>query len=454
MGHTLEPMGILLDVVYAAALLVLSPWWLYRMIRHGRYRDGIAERFGAAPIRYGLQPVIWLHGVSLGEVNALASVVRELHKQLPDYRLVISTSTDTGMAGARRLFAPAHTVFRWPLDFSLVVRRALNRVRPGLVVLMEGDVWPNFLAACNRRKIPVVVVNGRMSPDKGYPGYRKLGPLAGRLFNRLTAIGVQNEAYAECFRKLGAQSEKVRVTGMMKFDTVEVADKLPGQDELACALGIDGADRLIVAGGTGPGEEKMLLEVFARLQAGGKHPAARLAIVPRKPERFNEVARLIEGSGSPLIRRSAEPDGSAAGGPKNAIILGDTMGELRKFYALASCVFVGRSLVPMGGSDMIEAAALGKPTAFGPHTFNFPQADDLAENGCARVASSDELADRLDQWLTDPAAADRAGRDAQQHVLGCQGATRRNVEMICEVLARVPATAPGAIATDVIRDQG
>ena len=444
-------MGILLDVIYAAALLVLSPWWLYRMIRHGRYRHGIAERFGAAPIRYGLQPVIWLHGVSLGEVNALVSIVRELHSQLPDYQLMISTSTDTGMAGARRLFAPSHTVFRWPLDFSLVVRRALNRVRPDLVVLMEGDVWPNFLTACNRRKIPVVVVNGRMSPDKGYPGYRKLGPLAGRLFNRLTAIGVQNEAYAECFRKLGTQSDKICVTGMMKFDTVEVAEHIGGQDELARALGIDSADKLIVAGGTGPGEEKMLLDMFARLTGGGKHPAARLAIVPRKPERFDEVAKLIADSGAPLIRRSEQPDGGAAGAPKDAIILGDTMGELRKFYALAACVFVGRSLAPMGGSDMIEAAALGKPTAFGPHTFNFPQADDLAANGCARVASPDELADKLHQWLTDPAAADRAGKDARQHVLNCQGATRRNVEMICEVLSRVPASAPGGIATDVIR---
>jgi len=443
-------MGIVLDIIYAAALVVLSPWWVYRMVRHGRYRDGIAGRLGAAPVRYGLQPVIWLHGVSLGEVNALASLVRELHSQLPDYRVVISTSTDTGLAGARRLFAPSHTVFNWPLDFSLVVRRALNRLRPDLVVLMEGDVWPNFLAACNRRDIPVVVVNGRMSPDKGYPGYRKLGPLAARLFNRLTAIGVQNEAYAECFRKLGTKDEKIRVTGMMKFDTVRVADRLDGQDELAAALGIDGADRLIVAGGTGPGEEKMLLDVFAKLRSGGKHESARLAIVPRKPERFNEVARLIADSGLSLIRRSENPDPQASDGPRDAIILGDTMGELRKFYALAACVFVGRSLVPMGGSDMIEAAALGKPVAFGPHTFNFPQADDLAENGCARVADADALADKLDQWLADPALADTAARDAQQYVVTRQGATRRNVEMICKVLSRVPASAPGAIATDAI----
>lgn len=443
-------MSIFLDVIYAVLLLVFSPVLLYKMIRHGRYRRGVGEKFGASPIRYGLQPVIWLHGVSLGEVNALASVVRELHRQLPDYRLVISTSTDTGMGAARRLFAPAHTVFNWPLDFSLVVRRALNRVRPDLVVLMEGDVWPNFLSACNRRKIPVVVVNGRMSPDKGYPGYKKLGPLAGMLFNRLTAIGVQNEAYADCFRKLGTRSDKVRVTGMMKFDAVEVAGVLPGQDELAAAMGIDADDKLIVAGGTGPGEEKMLLDVFAQLQVGGKHPNARLAIVPRKPERFGEVAKLIADSGSPLIRRSEQPDGSPADTPKNAIILGDTMGELRKFYALASCVFVGRSLVPMGGSDMIEAAALGKATAFGPHTFNFPQADDLAKNGCARVASTDELTDILRSWLGEQAAADRAGKDAQQYVRSRQGATGRNVEMICGVLNRVPAAAPGGIATDVI----
>ena len=298
-------MSILLDIGYAAVIILLSPWWLYRMIRYGRYRDGIAERFGASPVRYGLQPVIWLHGVSLGEVNGLASVVRELHSQLPDYSVVISTSTDTGLAGARRLFAPAHTVFSWPLDFSLVVRRSLNRVRPDLVVLMEGDVWPNFLAACNRRNIPVVVVNGRMSPDKGYPGYKKLGPLAAGLFNRLTAIGVQNEAYAECFRKLGTRSDKVRVTGMMKFDTVQVADSLEGQEELAAAMEIEPADRLIVAGGTGPGEEKILLDVFARLRVDGKHPDARLARTLQRSCETDNGQRIVGDPPQPTGRRFA-----------------------------------------------------------------------------------------------------------------------------------------------------
>jgi 3-deoxy-D-manno-octulosonic-acid transferase len=441
-------MGLLLDGIYALGLAATSPIWLYRMIRHGRYRDDIGQRFGAAPRRYGLQPVIWIHGVSLGEINAVRTLVEEINSQLPDYRVVVSATTDTGMAAARRLYEPDYAVFRWPLDFTLAVRRALDRVRPAMVVLMEGEIWPNFLAACNRRGIPVVVVNGRMSADKGYPGYRKLGPLAGRLFNRLTAIGVQDEAYAECFRLLGAEPEKIHVTGMMKFDAAQVADRVDGADELAAAMGLSAEDLLIVAGGTGDGEEKLVLDAFGRVKS--RHRAARLAIVPRKPERFDEVARVIAGCGLGAARRSQRPDGCADAAPPDAVILGDTMGELRKFYSLATCIFVGRSLVPMGGSDMIEAAAMGKPTAFGPHTFNFPQAEALAAHGCARVADAAALAAQLDEWLSDPAAAAAAGRAARQYVRSQQGATRRNVEMICRVLGRVPAAAQGCIAADRI----
>jgi 3-deoxy-D-manno-octulosonic-acid transferase len=449
--YTDAVMGILLDTMYAAALTALSPVWVYKMIRHGRYRQDIGQRLGAVPIRYGLQPTMWIHGVSLGEVNAARTLVAAVHSQLPDYRVVVSSTTDTGMAAARRLFEADHMVFRWPLDFTLSVRRALGRIRPAMVVLMEGEVWPNFLTACRRRHIPVVVVNARLSPDKGYPGYQKLGPLAAKLlFNRLTAIGVQSEEYAERFRSLGTDPQRIHVTGMMKFDTIDVAETLPGQAELAAALGIAPQDELLVAGGTGDGEEKLLLEVFAGLRA--RHPRARLAIVPRKPERFDEVARLIEASGLPLIRRSRRGDGAAGPRDPKAVILGDTMGELRTFYALATCIFVGRSLVPMGGSDMIEAAAIGKPTAFGPHTFNFPQADALAANGCARVADAAGLARQFDAWLGDPPSAAKAGRAARQYVQNQQGATRRNVEMICRILGRVPAVRDGDIATDRIEE--
>ena len=441
--------GILLDILYAAGLAASSPVWLYRMIRHGRYRRDVGQRFGAAPVRYGLQPILWVHGVSLGEVNAARSLVTELHRQLPDYRVVVSTTTDTGMDAAQRLFAPDHLVFRFPLDFTWAVGRALSRLRPDLVVLMEGEVWPNFLAACNRRAIPVVVVNARLSADKGYPRYKKLGPLAARLFNRLAAVGAQDESYARRYRDLGVAPAKVHVTGMMKFDSAHVADRVDGQEALAAAMGLQAHDQLIVAGGTGDGEEKLLLEQFVSLKKA--FPRARLALVPRKPERFEETARLIESSGFACLRRSRRPDATTEPADPQAVILGDTMGELRKFYALAACVFVGRSLANMGGSDMIEAAALGKPVAFGPHTFNFPQADALAAHGCARVADADALGRQVAAWLADPAAATVAAKQAQDYIRSQLGATARNVEMICHLLHRVP-TADGGAATDEIAD--
>ena len=441
-------MRFLVDILYLLMLIGVSPVVLYRMIRHGRYRSDASQRLlGSVPVRYGLQPIIWIHGVSLGEVNAARKLVDELHRQLPDYQVVISSTTDTGMAAARKLFAPSHWVFQWPIDFSWAVSRALGRLRPSLVVLMEGDLWPNFLAACKRRDIPAVVVNGRLGASKGYPRYQKfrwlLGPM---LFNRLAGAGAQTDVYAERFAELGVPASGVHVTGMLKYDSAEVADRLDGQDALAAAMGVTADQSLVVAGGTGPGEEAMLLELWPAMKAA--HPAARLVIVPRKLERFEEVARLIASAGHAVVRRSERPDGCDAPADAASIILCDTMGELRKFYSLASVVFVGRSLVPMGGSDMIEAAALGKPTAFGPHTYNFPQADDLATHGCVRVADSAALAETLSGWLADPQSADAAGTAARAFVISQQGATQRSVEMICRILDREPALGEGTVATD------
>jgi 3-deoxy-D-manno-octulosonic-acid transferase len=441
-------MRIILDIMYCLAILAASPVLLLRMVRHGRYRRDWSGRLGKVPVRYGLQPVIWIHGVSLGEIGVARGLVAELHSQVPDFKIVISSTTDTGLAAARRLFAPAHEVFQWPMDFSWAVKRALNRLRPGLVILIEGEIWPNFLAECNRRNIPAVVVNGRMSPNKGYPRYKLLGKYAARLFNRLEAIGVQDQVYADKFIALGMDKDKVQVTGMMKFDSVEVTETLPGQDELARQLGLeDRRGKLLVAGGTGPGEEELLLGAYGTLVKNW--PDLRLAIVPRKPERFDEVARLITAAGYPCLRRSAA-QWPPAGDTPRPVILGDTMGELRLFYAMADLVFVGRSLVPAGGSDMIEAAALGRATCFGPYTFNFPQAQALARHGCVQVADVDGLVRQLQTWLAEPDQAAAAGTQAQDYVRSQQGATRRNVELICRTLGRVPALTPGDIATEIL----
>jgi 3-deoxy-D-manno-octulosonic-acid transferase len=336
------------------------------------------------------------------------------------------------------------------MDFTFAVATALKRLRPALVVLIEGDVWPNFVARCRRRGIPVMVVNGRLGPHKGFPRYRLVRPLAANLFNGLTAIGVQHEAYADLFRALGVRNAKLHVTGMMKFDSAQIVDRVEGQEALAAAVGLRDGQRLLVGGGTGPGEEAVLMDVWRRLTDGGAFPELRLALVPRKPERFERVAVEIAAAGLPAVRRSQHPDGSA-GPDADGVILGDTMGELRKFYALAEAAFIGRSLAPMGGSDMIEAAALARPVCFGPHTFNFPQAETMVRAGCAkRVADAGELEEVLRAWLADPQAAAEVGRGGQQFVRQQQGATRRNVELICRALGRTPALAPGGIATDAI----
>ena len=483
--------GWILNLGYALALLASSPVWLARMVRYGKYRRDWSQRLGKAPKRYGLQPVIWIHGVSVGEVSAARQLVAQLHEQLPDFRVAVSSTTDTGVAAARRLFAPDHQVFRWPADFTFTVARALDRLAPSMVILMEGDVWPNFVRTCRRRDIPVVVVNGRIGPHKGYPRYKRIRPLAAGLFNSLTAIGVQHEAYADLYRALGVRNDKLHVTGMVKYDTADLGDRVAGQEELAAAVGLKAGEKLLVAGGTGAGEEKIVLEAYRRLleslPGAGETPAARagkmpatrtpktpvapvrLAIVPRKPERFNEVAELIAREGFGLIRRSERPNGWApdppgAGRPAipdcfptpngpRSVILGDTMGELRKFYALASAVFVGRSLVPEGGSDIIEAAGLGKAVCFGYHTFNFPQAETMVGAGAARrVADVEELATVWREWLKDEPAAAEIGHRAREFVRAQRGATRRNVEMICRIIGRVPAAVEGGIATDAIEE--
>ncbi len=447
--------AILIDMAYVLGLALTSPIWLWRMARHQRYRTGWRQRCGNAPVRHGLQPVIWIHAVSLGEVNGIRTLVDELASQLPDFEIVISSTTDTGMTGARKLYAPAMKVFQFPLDFSWSVRRAFSRLRPDLVVLMEGEIWPNFLAEANARDVPVVVVNGRMSENKGYPRYRMIKPFAKRLFNRLAVLAVQEEVYAERFISLGTDPERVTVTGTMKFDTAMVASTIDGADALARAVGVGPDDSLIVAGGTGVGEEALLLAMFAAMRADGDIGAdTRLVIVPRKPERFDEVARTIEQAGFSYIRRSLRPDGIDAPAPAAEVILGDTMGELQKFYSLAAAVFVGRSLVPAGGSDMIEAAALAKPVAFGPHVFNFPQARLLTSAGVAReVADADELRRVLAGWLADPQAAGALGAKAQKFIVTQQGATRRNAAIICDLLGRTPAQRPGGVASVKLPDR-
>jgi len=414
----------LLSLLYVPVALLYLPLLVYQMVVLKKNRRGWRERFGGVARRTGDGPCVWIHAVSLGEVNATGRLVAEIESRLAGCEVVISTTTDTGYAAARRLYPDRH-VFRFPLDFSFVVNRLFDRIRPAAVVLMELEVWPNFIE---------LVTAEKSMRRFGRPIIRSL---ARAMFRRIGWIGAQNETYAERFRLLGARSEAVHVTGTMKYDTAEIADSLPGDAALAQALGIDRSSPVLVAGSTGPGEEAMVLAAYAELRRS--QPALQLVIVPRKPERFDEVARLIEGRGHPCVRRSALPDGSAGGShdaAAPAVFLGDTMGELRKFYCLADVVFVGRTLVPLGGSDLMEVAALGKAMCYGPHVENFAEVSaKLQAAGAAVIVPGEaELAPTLHTLLGDKAKAKAMGHRAQDIVRQNTGATRRTVDLLCAAI--------------------
>jgi len=444
-------MRFVLDLLYLLAGAAYSPVIIYRAIRHKRYRTGWAQRFGRISRRSPEKKCIWLHAVSMGEVNAAKTIVKELQNRFGDLEIVISTTTDTGFARATHLFSEKHQVFYCPFDFSWVIRRAFANIRPTICLLMELEIWPNFISTARKLSIPVIVVNGRIS-DRSFSGYRKIGPFARRIFGKISLILAQTEEYAQRFREIGAAAENVIVTGSLKYDTAQITDKVDGADALAAQLSI-GKERLWVAGATGPGEEKIVLDVFTHLTQPGRFEDLRLAIVPRKPERFDEVAQLITDSGLGFVRystiKNSEPrirkpelrtqnSKLKTQNSKVPVILGDTMGDLRKFYCLATVIFVGRSLVPMGGSDMMEAAALGKCTLFGPHAFNFKHTVDalLAHHGALMVKDADELLETMQKCLREQEFADRIARNGREVIRKNQGATEKSIEQITKFLSK------------------
>ncbi|MGB2809872.1 MAG: 3-deoxy-D-manno-octulosonic acid transferase [Sedimentisphaerales bacterium] len=427
-------MRILIDFVYLLAAAAYSPILIYRAIRHKRYRAGWNQRLGIINRKFPEKKCIWLHAVSVGEVNAAKTIIEELKNTFLDFEIVISTTTDTGFARATNIFGEKFKVFYFPLDFSFIMLRAFRRIRPSICLLMEQEVWPNFLHFARQSDVPVVVVNGRIS-DKAFARYEKLKMISKIIYRKVTLILAQTDEYAQRFITIGTPEDKVIVTGSLKYDTAQITDKVKGADTLAAQLNI-GDERLWVAGATGPGEEKILLDVFKDLTAQQQFKDLRLTIVPRKPERFDEVAQLIKDAGFDFVRYSDIKNTDAKCPVKTPVILGDTMGDLRKFYSLAAIIFVGRSLVPMGGSDMMEAAALGKPTIFGPHAFNFRQAVDalLEDEGAVMVKDEQDLLQTIQKCLSEPDFAQKIAHNGQQVIKKNQGATKKTIEQITKFL--------------------
>jgi 3-deoxy-D-manno-octulosonic-acid transferase len=459
------------DLIYKLGLWGTSPLWWSMPKARAKVRDALSTRSGHVGQREGKQPALLLHAVSMGELNAARTLIDLLRSSRPDLHLIITTTTTTGHARALELFGnrDGFTVLRFPIDLSGAIQTMLDALRPDVVVLMELEVWPNFLSICRKRNIPVVIANGRITAPS-FRKYKLLGPLCKSMFRKLRFVCAQDHVYADRFQQLGVAPENLHTLGTMKFDSATISDRIEGDTELALDMGIDRTRPLLVAGSTGPGEEAMLIDVYKKLLA--RFPDLQLALIPRKPERFNEVAELITASGFACIRRSenrpvtdaitsaksdigyrkSEIDSRSPfdsksqitdGGPalrdrKSQIFLGDTMGELKKFYSLATLVFVGRSLVDLGpknhGSDMIEPAALAKPTIVGPHTGNFeePMRALLAGNAITVVQTADHLTTTLTHWLQNPTHAQ--GHRAQQVVASQLGSSQRHLELLLPLL--------------------
>lgn len=435
------------NLALIAALMAGAPWWLWRMATSHKYREGLGQRLGL--VRPGLprqsdrggdadrkasRPVIWLHAVSVGEVLAVGRLVAELDRAMPDFQVLVSTTTRTGHALARERFG-ATRVFYCPLDLPWAVRAYLNALRPSMLVLAETEFWPNLLHGCYRRGIPVAVVNARIS-DRSWPRYRRLRGLWRPILGKLARVLSQSEADAQRLRILGCGTESVSVAGNLKFDV-----RAAGESDATRQLKARAKDlRLVVAGSTLDGEEAALVETWPRLLEA--EPQLAMVLAPRHPERFNAVAAMLEKSGLRWVRRSTWGQSGTDGTPAakmplsgGQIVLLDTIGELASVYSRAAVAFVGGSLVPAGGHNPLEPAQFAIPIVMGPHYVNFRAiVDELLAHNALRIAAAGGLSAALLDLLRNRDAAAAMGTRAREVFLKQAGATEQCVSSLRSLL--------------------
>ena len=428
------------SILLTIGVLVLLPAFLLDAARHGKYVAGLRERAGGvAPVEARGRPVLWLHCVSVGEAQAARPLVRLLGERFPDLALAVSTTTLTGQRVARDAFGrSAAAVFYFPFDWAWSVRRALDAVKPSAVLLLETELWPRFLRECRERGVPVAVVNGRIS-EKSFRRYAKLGRLIRTIVNDLTLAVMQTEEDAARISQLGLSLERVRVSGNIKFDLDLPATEPPATAELRSRFRYNNSRPLFVAASTHAPEESIIIEAFERTRAALPDRRPRLLVAPRHPERFAEVAALLDASGLKWARRSDAP--AQADADCDAVLL-DTIGELRAAYPLASLVFVGGSIARTGGHNVLEPAAEAKCIITGPHTFNFKEIvrrfDELGAlvrlPAVSDEGAADELARVMTELLADDARRRELGARARAALEQNRGATERTVELIAPLL--------------------
>ena len=414
-------MTTMLNALYLLLLVFVSPFVLWRCWFHGRYRRGWKERiFG--PNQNVVSPcTVWLHAVSVGEVQVLRPIVEAFERERPDLRLAISVSTDSGMELARKLFEK-HQVFFAPLDFSWAIRRALRTLTPKLIILAELELWPNWLLHAEKVGCPVAVVNGRLS-ESSFRGYSRIPWISRMCFRTIDWVGAQSETVAERFESLGVQPSCITTTGNVKFDGATGDRSAPEVISRKEMLRVTSGEMIFLAGSTQAPEETLVLNTFVAL--ANRYPNLKLILVPRHVERFQEVAKLIEATGIAWARRS---DGRSSPPQNWRIFLGDSVGELRWWWGLADMGVVGGSFGDRGGQNMIEPCALGVATCFGPNTRNFADIVQLLieEKACEQLHRPEDLQPWLESMLIDTAKREAMSIQAVQACKKHRGATHRS----------------------------
>lgn len=415
--------------LYSLFLYLVLPFLLLRLAWRSRRAPAYRERWGERLGRYDqrlLQARIWIHAVSVGEVQAAEPLIKHFLVRYPDAGVMVTTTTPTGSERLRALFEDGVRHLYTPFDLTPIVNRFLDAVGPRLAVVMETEIWPNMLRACERRGIPVVLANARLSA-RSARGYARLGGFIGETLRRFAAIGAQGPADAARFRALGAPAERVRVTGNIKFDVRRSGSLLDHAEVLRRLWGVQRP--VWVAASTHEGEEEQVL--LAHREILDRLAGTLLVLVPRHPERFEGVAALVERRGFALARRSAKNPCSE----QVSVFLGDTMGELPAFLAAGDAAFIGGSLVSTGGHNLLEAAVAGVPVAVGPHAFNFARITELMvrERAAVRVTDARMLAQCMGEWLKDATTRVRAGERGRRVVRANQGALQRLLDLFEEI---------------------
>jgi len=426
----------LYDILALAALVVISPYYLWRMTTTDKYRAGLRQRLGFFPkdVRDRLSSGnwIWVHAVSLGETNAVRPLMAELKRRLPDHAILVSTVTDTGQARARELPEVDQAIYL-PLDIGIFLSRLLRFFRPKVLIIAETELWPRLIVSADRRGIPVCLVNGRIS-DRSFPRYNRFRTFTTAVFRRMSLIGMQTEEDARRVRALGAPERVVDVSGNLKFDSVRVE---PVSEEDRAGLrrewGLADGERLILGGSTWPGEEEVLVDAYESLRAS--FPDLRLLLAPRHIERMDEVVELLRSRDLPFSSRTGNLDGTTGEDIPDVLLL-DTTGELARTYAIAEIAFVGKSLTERGGQNPLEPAGQGVAVLFGPNMQNFrgiaPRMVD--EEAALRVDRVEELGPALGKLLADPETVRLMGKRARDFVGENAGAAERTAERILSVM--------------------